>query len=186
MRIRVEDVTEKGSMNEILTVEEMAKADQLTISAGTPGRVLMERAGRAVAECAGEMVQSGASILVLCGPGNNGGDGVVAARCLLGRGFAVSIGFLGDRAALRGDAALAAESWDGPVKPLSELSFAGVDLVIDALFGAGLNRPLEGRREMGWKRSRLPVFRFWPSMCLRAFRGIRVRSWGLPLRPPER
>ena len=134
----------KAPMNEILTVEEMAKADQLTISAGIPGIVLMERAGRAVADCAGEMVKSGASILILCGPGNNGGDGFVAARCLSGRGYQVSVGLLGQRAALRGDAALAAESWAGAVFPLKEISFQGIYLVIDALFGAGLNRPIDG------------------------------------------
>ena len=131
-------------MNEILTVEEMGKADQLTISAGAPGIVLMERAGRAVADCAGEMVKSGASILILCGPGNNGGDGLVAARCLAGRGYQVSVGLLGQRTELRGDASLAAESWTGAILPLKEISFDGIELVIDALFGAGLNRPIEG------------------------------------------
>ena len=131
-------------MNEILTVEEMARADQATIAAGTPGIVLMERAGRAVADCALEMVRPGASIIVLCGPGNNGGDGFVAARCLAGRGYVVSLALLGSREALTGDAALAAEGWDGPVVPLSEASLDGASLIIDALFGAGLNRPLEG------------------------------------------
>lgn len=131
-------------MNEILTIEEMGKADQLTISAGTPGIVLMERAGRAVADCASEMVKSGASIFILCGPGNNGGDGFVAARCLSGRGFQVSVGLLGELAALRDDAALAAEGWTGAILPLKEISVQGIDLVIDALFGAGLNRPIDG------------------------------------------
>ena len=131
-------------MNEILTVEEMVRADQATIAAGIPGIVLMERAGRAVADCAQEMVQPGASILVLCGPGNNGGDGFVAARCLVGRGYVVSLALLGSREKLTGDAALAAEGWDGPVMSPSEVSLDGASLVIDALFGAGLNRPLDG------------------------------------------
>ncbi|MEY4092470.1 MAG: hypothetical protein RLZZ496_1652 [Pseudomonadota bacterium] len=135
---------EVGGMNEILTVEEMARADQATIAAGTPGIVLMERAGRAVADCAQEMVRPGASILVLCGPGNNGGDGFVAARCLAGRGYVVSLALLGAREALTGDAALAAEGWAGPVLPLANTALEGVSLVIDALFGAGLNRPIEG------------------------------------------
>ena len=131
-------------MNEILTVEEMAKADQAAILAGTPGIVLMERAGRAVAACACDMVKPGAAILVLCGPGNNGGDGFVAARCLIGRGYRVGLCLFGQREALQGDAALAAESWPGPVLSVEGLSLDGIDLVIDALFGAGLNRPIEG------------------------------------------
>lgn len=144
MRFKSPIWAKKAPMNEILTIEEMRKADQLTISAGTPGIVLMERAGRAVADCASEMVKSGASILILCGPVNNGGDGFVAARCLSGRGYQVSIGLLGQRTALRGDAALAAESWTGSILPLTGISFDGIELVIDALFGAGLNRPIEG------------------------------------------
>ncbi len=131
-------------MNEILTVEEMNRADQATISAGTPGIVMMERAGRAVAACAQELVEPGASILVLCGPGNNGGDGFVAARCLLGRGYTVSLALLGSRGALKGDAALAAEGWAGSLVPLADASLDGVSLVIDALFGAGLNRSIDG------------------------------------------
>jgi hydroxyethylthiazole kinase-like uncharacterized protein yjeF len=142
----------KASMNEILTVEEIGKADQLTISGGTPGIVLMERAGRSVADCAGEMVKSGASILILCGPGNNGGDGFVAARCLSGRGYQVSVGFLGQQTALRGDAALAAESWSGPVLPLKGISLDRIDLVIDALFGAGLNRPIESEARVALEK----------------------------------
>ena len=142
----------KASMNEILTVEEMGKADQLTISGGTPGIVLMERAGRSVADCAGEMVKSGASILILFCPGNNGGDGFVAARCLSGRGYQVSVGFLGQQTALRGDAALAAESWSGPVLPLKGISLDRIDLVIDALFGAGLNRPIESEARVALEK----------------------------------
>lgn len=131
-------------MIELLTTEEMGRADRLASEGGTPGRVLMERAGRAVAAAATEMVASGTTILVLCGPGNNGGDGFVAARVLAGRGFDVRLCLLGDRAALRGDARLAADAWEGPVEPPGRAFPEAADLVIDALFGAGLARDLEG------------------------------------------
>ena len=131
-------------MHEVLTVAEMGEADRLTIASGTAGLVLMERAGRAVAEVAQSMVVAGARILVLCGPGNNGGDGFIAARVLSGRGYAVTLGLLGEASALKGDAALAAQTWTGRVEPLGTLALVDYDLVIDALFGAGLNRPIEG------------------------------------------
>ncbi len=135
-------------MIELLTTEETARADRLAIEAGVPGRVLMERAGRAVAAAAAESVAPGAAVLVLCGPGNNGGDGFVAARVLAGRGFDVRLCMLGDRDALRGDAALMAEAWDGPVEPASRAFPEAADLVIDALFGAGLSRDLAGEARL--------------------------------------
>jgi hydroxyethylthiazole kinase-like uncharacterized protein yjeF len=131
-------------MLEILTPEEMAEADRLTIAGGVPGRDLMEAAGKAIADSAAEMAERGASVLVLAGPGNNGGDGFVAARLLAGQGFAVRLALLGKREALTGDAALAAADYDGPAEPLSVDMRLDGELVIDALFGAGLARPLEG------------------------------------------
>ncbi|MEN5083528.1 NAD(P)H-hydrate dehydratase [Bosea sp. TWI1241] len=128
----------------LLTAAQMAACDAATIPAGTKGIVLMERAGRAVAEAALRRTTPGERILVLCGPGNNGGDGFVAARLLAAEGRAVSLALAGDPAALRGDAALAAGGWSGAVLPLAEASPEGCSLVIDALFGAGLSRPLEG------------------------------------------
>jgi NAD(P)H-hydrate epimerase len=82
--------------------------------------------------------------LVLCGPGNNGGDGFVAARLLADGGWPVGIGFLGAETALRGDAAVNRQRWHGKLEPLSPDLLAGEPLVIDALFGAGLARPIEG------------------------------------------
>jgi hydroxyethylthiazole kinase-like uncharacterized protein yjeF len=131
-------------MLEILTPEEMAEADRLTIVGGVPGRDLMEAAGRAIADKAAEMAGAGAPVLVLAGPGNNGGDGFVAARLLAGQGVTVRLALLGKREALTGDAALAAADYGGPVEPLTAETRFDAALVIDALFGAGLARPLEG------------------------------------------
>jgi hydroxyethylthiazole kinase-like uncharacterized protein yjeF len=129
---------------ELLTAPEMSEADRLTIAGGMPGFELMERAGLAVVEAAANLAPLSRAIAVLCGPGNNGGDGFVAARLLAARGWDVRLYLMGERAALKGDAALAAAIWQGPVSPLEALDLDGVGLVIDALFGAGLTRPLEG------------------------------------------
>ena len=129
---------------ELLTNEEMAEADRLAVAAGVPFLTLMENAGRAVAEEAAKMVPAGAKIAVLCGPGNNGGDGFVAARLLRERGYRVALFLLPERSALEGDAAAMAARWTGNVAPLDCLKAAHCDLVVDALFGAGLKRPIGG------------------------------------------
>ncbi|HYA74848.1 MAG TPA: NAD(P)H-hydrate dehydratase [Roseiarcus sp.] len=129
---------------ELLTPAEMAETDRLTIAGGVAGIALMERAGAAVADEAARMAPSAGRIAALCGPGGNGGDGFVAARLLAARGYRVSLGLLGERAALRGDAALAAARWEGPVAPAEALDLGAADLVVDALFGAGLSRDLDG------------------------------------------
>ncbi len=136
---------------ELLTNDEMATADRLTIAAGTPGIVLMERAGSAIAREAlrllAQPMPARARVLVVCGPGNNGGDGFVAARLLAEQGIEISLGLLGQRDALKGDAAQAASAWRGDVHPLiavlSDAKLAEADLVVDALFGAGLARDLD-------------------------------------------
>ncbi len=128
----------------LLTPTEMHAADARAIAAGTPGIVLMERAGVAVAEAAAALVRRGGRVLVLCGPGNNGGDGFVAARHLSERGFEVRLALLGERGRLKGDAAEAAALWPGTVAPAEDADPTGFDLVIDALFGAGLDRDLVG------------------------------------------
>lgn len=130
--------------NQLLSVAAMRAADAATIATGTSGARLMERAGRAVADVAMRFLTAGGSVLVVCGPGNNGGDGFVAARVLAGRGYAVRVALLGAREALTGDAARAAGAWDGPVEPLDPNDPLDSDLVIDALFGAGLSRDLDG------------------------------------------
>ncbi len=129
--------------NELLTVAEMARADALAVAAGVPAERLMEAAGRAVADAT--MARwSPRRAVVLAGPGNNGGDGFVAARYLAQAGWSVRIALLGGLSALKGEAALNAQRWTGELVPLSVGAVEGCDLVIDALFGAGLARPLDG------------------------------------------
>ena len=128
----------------LLTCAEMARADAAAIAAGMPGIDLMEAAGRAVAVAVATH-HARQPVVVLCGPGNNGGDGFVAARHLQARRWPVRLALLGERAALKGDAAaLASRNWVGEVAPLSLDLLDGRPLVIDALFGAGLARPIEG------------------------------------------
>jgi hydroxyethylthiazole kinase-like uncharacterized protein yjeF len=129
---------------DLLTPTEMGAADRLTIAAGTPGIVLMERAGAAVAAEAMRLARTAGRIVVACGPGGNGGDGFVAAQLLAERGYRVSLGLLCDRGDLRGDAALAAARWRGETAAAESLVLDRADLVIDALFGAGLARDLAG------------------------------------------
>jgi hydroxyethylthiazole kinase-like uncharacterized protein yjeF len=132
-----------GGDSRLLTIAEMTAADAAAIAAGVPGIQLMENAGAAVARATtGRFAPRPA--LVLCGPGNNGGDGFVAARHLAGRGWPVRVALLGARERLRGDAAQTAEAWHGAVLALDPALAAGAELVIDGLFGAGLARPLEG------------------------------------------
>ena len=132
-------------MIELLTPAEMGEADRLANAAGISGIELMENAGRAVADAAVRLYPHGApQVRVVAGPGNNGGDGFVAARILADRGFPVRVLLLGDRAKLKGDAATAAGRWQGPTDPATPHGLEGAGFVIDALFGAGLDRPVEG------------------------------------------
>ncbi len=131
-------------MIELLTNSEMAEADRLTIASGTPGIELMEHAGRAVAQAVASRHPPGSRVVVVAGPGNNGGDGFIAARALSERGDRVRMLLLGEHGHLKGDAALAASRWQGAVDPASPRALAGADVIVDALFGAGLDRPVEG------------------------------------------
>jgi hydroxyethylthiazole kinase-like uncharacterized protein yjeF len=134
-------------MIELLSNAEMAEADRLTIAGGIAGIDLMERAGSAVAEAVADRhvrASRGARVTVVAGPGNNGGDGFVAARVLAERGYAVKVLLLGDASRLKGDAATAAKRWTGVLVAAGAEELAGAEVVIDALFGAGLDRPVEG------------------------------------------
>jgi NAD(P)H-hydrate epimerase len=132
-----------GGDGRLLTIEEMTAADAAAIAAGVPGIKLMENAGAAVARAISARFAPRPA-LVLCGPGNNGGDGFVTARHLKERGWPVRVALLGARARLRGDAALAAAAWPDDALPLEPKLVEGARLVVDGLFGAGLARPLEG------------------------------------------
>jgi hydroxyethylthiazole kinase-like uncharacterized protein yjeF len=129
-------------MIELLTNAEMAQADQLTIAGGVPGMDLMENAGRAVADAVLARHPPGTPITVVAGPGNNGGDGFVAARLLADRRYRVRLLVRGER--LSTGAGEAAKRWPGPVEAATPGALAGAGLLIDALFGAGLDRPLTG------------------------------------------
>src|SRR5262249_30068014 len=131
-------------MNELLTNEQMAEADRLAIAGGVAGIALMENAGGAVAETVAAWVPPGATVAIVAGPGNNGGDGFVAGRLLAARGFPVRLALVGDRAKLKGDAAEAARRFGGTVEAASPRVLKGAGIVVDALFGAGLDRPVSG------------------------------------------
>ena len=127
---------------ELLTPAEMARADALAAGLGVPGPALMEAAGRAVARAVRSRFVP-CRTLVLCGPGNNGGDGYVAARLLAQAGWPVAVAALAPPRA-GSDAADAAAAWHGPNLPFRTAEAARADLVIDAVFGAGLARDVDG------------------------------------------
>jgi NAD(P)H-hydrate epimerase len=127
----------------LLTPAAMAAVDRAAIASGLPGPWLMENAGRAVTRAVTARFPP-VPTLVLCGPGNNGGDGFVVARRLAAAGWPVRLASLVEPGRLRGDAAWAAGLWRGPVEEVRPEGLEGAALVVDALFGAGLDRPLAG------------------------------------------
>ncbi|MGE3969477.1 MAG: NAD(P)H-hydrate epimerase, partial [Dongiaceae bacterium] len=126
----------------LLTNEQMRRADAAAIAAGTPGIDLMERAGAAIFRAIVARWRR-QPVLVLCGPGNNGGDGYVAARLLQQHGWPVTVAALAPPLADT-DAAAAAARWHGDTRDASEHLLDDASIVVDAMFGAGLGRPLEG------------------------------------------
>ncbi|KUF09052.1 bifunctional ADP-dependent NAD(P)H-hydrate dehydratase/NAD(P)H-hydrate epimerase [Pseudoponticoccus marisrubri] len=138
-------------MTELLTAGQMREIEQAAMARGAvSGLTLMERAGHGAVEAMfrawPDLAQSRHSALVLCGPGNNGGDGFVIARLLRQRGWSVTLYLFGDATRLPPDAQTNCDRWReiGAVQPLDAVASDGppVTLLVDALFGTGLTRPL--------------------------------------------
>lgn len=122
----------------------MSRAERLTINNGTPSLTLMENAGRGVSEEVVRRFPRGSKVLVLCGPGNNGGDGFVAARTLRERGYQVRLALLGQTDKLKPDAMEMARRWDESIEPMAPQSVNGAEVIVDAIWGAGLRGPVDG------------------------------------------
>lgn len=129
--------------NALLTPAEMALADEAAVAGGVSEITLMDAAGRAAADAVRRRWPK-QPVTVMCGPGNNGGDGFVAARYLSAEGWPVRLGLLGARGGLKGAAAHHAARFRGVVEELSPALLDGAGIAIDAIFGAGLSRPVEG------------------------------------------
>jgi NAD(P)H-hydrate epimerase len=141
-------------MKPVLTRAQMRAFDRLAIDeCGVPSIVLMENAGRGAADAIG--ATEGATVVVVCGTGNNGGDGFVVARHLLARGASVSVLLAGEKEKLSADAAANHRAFTGLGGSVTELApggdsaalalaLGGADVVVDALFGTGLDRPIAG------------------------------------------
>lgn len=131
-------------MNELLSSKQKRECDRYAIERGVSGLTLMENAGRACRAALLTRWPDKRRISILCGPGNNGGDGFVVARLLADQGHEVRLGSLKPVSDLRGDAMEMAARWTGGVEPLSEDVFDDADIIVDALFGTGLSKPVEG------------------------------------------
>ena len=142
----------------VCTAAQMREIDRTTIEDyGVPGVVLMEAAGRGVVDVICELQNPrDLRVVILCGSGNNGGDGYVVARHLLGRGAVVTVLTLADRANIRGDALInleILERMQGDIRPLrdaeelmrAEQSLTHAEVVVDALLGTGLNSDVRGQ-----------------------------------------
>ncbi len=131
----------------VYTPASVGKLDQRAIAAGIPAHQLMARAGRAAWQMLREHFPQAKRIVVLCGGGNNAGDGYVIARLAADAGCTVSLCALSDPAKLQGAAAMAAQQALAQLQTVSltESRLAQADVVVDALLGTGLDRPVEGK-----------------------------------------
>jgi len=116
----------------------MIRAEKLAIENGTSNLILMENAGNGVAEDVVKRFARGTKIVVLCGPGRNGGDGFVAARRLRERGYHIRLALLGDKDKLPAEAKEMAKRWDETIEPMAPDCLDGAQVIVDAIFGSGL------------------------------------------------
>lgn len=132
----------------VLTADDARSLDERAMDLGISGYELMQNAGKAVAEMLayyiGTPLEAPQPIIILCGPGNNGGDGFVAAQFLKEWGYLVSLRCSVGIDTLTGDAGTAAEEWDGSVDAFDTKNFGDSAAIVDCLFGVGLNKPIEG------------------------------------------
>jgi len=146
----------------LLTAEESRAADKAAIAAGTSGVTLMENAGKAVVALIAQEYKP-APILIVCGTGNNGGDGFIVARLLKEKNWPVTAAIVGDEKKITGDAKTAKTKWDmtGIVtRVFSPDLLKESALIVDAIFGTGLDRNLDGAAKDAVtviNESRLPV-----------------------------
>ncbi len=131
-------------MLELLTAEEMGRAEQVAAAAGLPTLTMMENAGRCVSEEVVRRYPRGSRVVVLCGPGNNGGDGFVCARYLRERGYHVRLALLGRAEDLRRDPKEMARRWDEAIESMTPQSLEGAQIVVDAIYGTGLRDDVSG------------------------------------------
>lgn len=131
-------------MLELLTADEMRRAEQITIDSGTPALTLMENAGRGVTEEVVRRFARGSKVSVLCGPGNNGGDGFVCARTLRERGYQVRLALICKPEELGPDSKEMARRWDEQIEPLLPRIIEGAEVIVDAILGSGLKGPVNG------------------------------------------
>ncbi len=129
-----------SSAEVILTTAEMAAVDRAAVASGMPLKQLIGRAGAAAAEFVGHRFGRTTRIAVLCGPGNNGADGYLAAAALLRAGHQVEV-FSEHHGSAEGVQAWAVAEWGRPILPLAQLQPHRHDCIVDALYGAGLSRP---------------------------------------------
>jgi ADP-dependent NAD(P)H-hydrate dehydratase / NAD(P)H-hydrate epimerase len=147
--------------SEILTPAQMYQADALAIASGIPSLKLMENAGCAVTAEIKKRYKK-CAVAVICGPGNNGGDGFVVARLLAAKKWTVRVYLVGERSVLKGDAAVMAAKWKGRVGTFKDFENniggkAGHRLIVDAIYGAGLNRDFPGYLADGMHGAGIPI-----------------------------
>ena len=129
---------------ELLTAEEMSRAEKLAAEAGVSTLTMMENAGRAATEEVVRRFPRGSRVAVLCGPGNNGGDGFVCARYLRERGYQVRLALQGRRDELKRDPKEMARRWDEAIEPFAVQTLEGAQAIVDAIYGTGLHEDISG------------------------------------------